>query len=40
MTEGVKHLKEAIEHAKMGHADVATKHMKEAIVHIRQSSQP
>jgi hypothetical protein len=37
MTQGVKHLQEAITHGKKGHAKVATKHTNEAITHIKQS---
>ena len=38
MTESVKHLKEAIEHAKMGHADVATKHVQQALAEMRKAA--
>ena len=37
MTEGIAHLNEAINHGKMGHADVATEHVNEAITHITAS---
>jgi hypothetical protein len=37
MMEAVKHLKEAIDHSKKGHADVGTKPTEEAMVHMRQS---
>ena len=34
--QGVKHLKEAIEHGKAGHADVATKHAEGAVTHLSE----
>ena len=37
MTEGVKHLKQAIEHGNKGHAKIATQHTNEAITHIKQA---
>jgi hypothetical protein len=38
MAESVKHLQEAINHAKADHADVATKHVEEALKHMRKST--
>lgn len=38
MTESIKHLEEAIAHAKQDHADVATKHTIEALKHMRHSA--
>lgn len=37
-SESVKHLNEAIEHAKQNHADEATKHVSEALIHLQQST--
>ncbi|MEK9139743.1 MAG: small metal-binding protein SmbP [Nitrospirota bacterium] len=34
--EGIAHLKAAIEHGKVGHADVATKHAETAVLHLSQ----
>jgi hypothetical protein len=36
----VKRLKEAIDHAKQGHADVGTKHTEKAMTHMRQIKKP
>jgi hypothetical protein len=36
VNEGIAHLKEAIEHGKAGHADVATKHTETAVMHLSQ----
>jgi hypothetical protein len=36
VNEGIAQLKEAIEHGKAGHADVATKHAETAVVHLSQ----
>jgi hypothetical protein len=38
MTDSIKELKQAIEHAKAGHADIATKHVDEALMHMRKST--
>jgi hypothetical protein len=36
LVEGIKHLKEAIEHGKAGHADVATEHAEAALTHLTE----
>jgi hypothetical protein len=36
LAEGVKGLKEAVEHGKAGHADVATKAAESAIMHLSE----
>jgi hypothetical protein len=37
--KGISHLKEAIEHGKAGHADVATKHAEAAVMHLTQGKK-
>ena len=34
--EGIKHLKECVEHGKAGHADVATQHAEGAVTHLSE----
>jgi hypothetical protein len=36
LAEGIKHLNEAIEHGKAGHADVATEHAETALTHLTE----
>ncbi|WGJ13280.1 small metal-binding protein SmbP [Methylocapsa sp. D3K7] len=36
-TEAIKHLNEAIDEGKQGHADVATTHAEAALNHLRQA---
>jgi len=36
LTEGINHLKEAIEHGKAGHADVGTEHVEAALQHLSE----
>jgi hypothetical protein len=39
LAEAITNLKEAIEHGRAGHADVATKHAESAVRHLSQVSQ-
>jgi hypothetical protein len=36
LKEAIKHLTEAIEHGKAGHADVATEHAETALTHLTE----
>ena len=36
LDEGIKELKEAVEHGKAGHADVATEHAEGAVMHLSE----
>lgn len=35
-TAGIRELKQAIEHGKAGHADVATKHVEQVVTHLSE----
>ena len=36
LDEGIKHLKECVDHGKAGHADVATQHAEGAVTHLSE----